>query len=306
MADTNKVEFVVIPSPEGKEWDTDYREIPNNVIMVGSEQLQSLDYVNVGLSHTLPQREHMSQICKDFNIPHINMLHIYPEESLVETGRWINSVKADNKADIQVFTTIDQAAQWGYSQSECTIIPHGIDTDHFSGWSGEENSTLTVSNFFEERDSELGFTYYNITKSILSYKNYTNFIHVGKSNSNFSKPAKDYDDLSTKYKTARIFFNPCYRSVIPTTLLEAMSTGMPVVTRSNATIEKLISHGENGLLVHDNPENAAAAIQILLEDSSLCKKMGEAARKTVLEKYNMEKFENNWINCYERIIKNDN
>lgn len=69
--------------------------------------------------------------------------------------------------------------------------------------------------------------------------------------------------------------DPC-----PTTVLEAMASGRPVVTTSVGGIIDMVTDGESGLLVHPGDERAlAAAIKRVLSDSDLRSRLGAGAQK---------------------------
>lgn len=73
---------------------------------------------------------------------------------------------------------------------------------------------------------------------------------------------------------------------IPQALMQAMATGLPVVTTPVGAIPELVTHGETGWLVQpENPESLAAGIAALLADRDLAKKLGEAGRALVERKH---------------------
>ena len=293
MAGCN-AEFVMIPSPEGKKWDTDYRKIPENFIEIDTFNQNSVEYAHLGLSHTIAQREHMQRICNDFNIPHINMLHIYPHYN----KRIVNKIKADNKAEFQVFTTKNQAEEWGYIGGEYKIIEHGINTNLFNGWENGGH-ILTVANFYKDRGSELGYDLYSRIRGILEQRG-VNFKHVGKSNSGESKAASNIEELATEYRKCGIFINTAIRSVVPTTLLEAMSTGCICVSTVNPTIDSLIINGVNGFKV-DSIESFISTIEHIIEALAPeeAQKISANARNTIVEKYSEERFIANWDSLFK-------
>jgi glycosyltransferase involved in cell wall biosynthesis len=77
---------------------------------------------------------------------------------------------------------------------------------------------------------------------------------------------------------------------------EAMAMGKPVIVSNRGMLPEIVEDGVSGLVVDDTPENLAYAISALLQDSTVRKKMGEAARKRMSEDYNStiqnEKIEN--------------
>lgn len=291
-------EWVLLPSPEGKTWDNDYRKMPSNVIEVSQEQFNNIDYIDLTMSHTIAQRSEMQNISDFFSIKHINLNHIYPNPEINE--RCLRELKKQNERAISVFTTKHQAEEWGYSENECKIINHGIDCSHFNGWNPKNSKILTVGNYYKERGSELGYDLYDLVKRKIGAQS---FLHVGKSTDGSSMVAKDYSELAEIYRTSFVFLNTCHRSVLPTVLLEAMATGMPVITKENPTIKQIINHGENGFIANTADEICDYLIS-LDKDIELARKIGQGARKTVLEKYNMDKFISEWEALFkENIIK---
>jgi glycosyltransferase involved in cell wall biosynthesis len=300
MANCN-AQYIMIDGPEGKKWDNDYRKMPSNIIEIPLENFyEKIEYADLILSHTINQRMLAQKISSDFCIPHINLTHIYPDSSIYE--RTLKIIKNSNKANITVFTTEDQRNSWGYSEKDSIIINHGIDTNHFSGWNSKNKKILSVANDFDTRGAELGFNLYNEVVALIGKEN---FIHIGKSKTGFSNPAKDYDDLANIYRDNFVFINTCYRSVIPTTMLEAMATGMPVVTTTNPTIDKLIKNGENGFKAK-NKEEMAGYLAYLSNNMDYAKRIGNNARKTIVDSYSLRGFVTNWNNLFYKAIGETN
>ena len=283
MAGTGQ-QFIHVESPEGKMWDQDYRAMPHNIIEMGFENFMQTDAIDLVLSHTIPQREKIDSFCKSINVPHVCLMHCYPAPSWSSIFK--EEVKQANKADWNVFTTEDSMREWGYSGEEnASVIHHGIDLDHFSDWIGPGKDgtlrrILTVANDYRERSAELGYDRYEQIRAMFGEQGQQLFLHLGKSPDGWSNPAESYDKLAEAYKNCGVFLNTCHRSVLPTTLLEAMATGMPVVSASNPTISKLITNGENGF-VTDNPEEMAHYLKIILENPELACKIGSGARESV-------------------------
>lgn len=75
----------------------------------------------------------------------------------------------------------------------------------------------------------------------------------------------------------------------PTSIIEAMAMGLPVVAYAVGGIPEIIESGVNGILVERGDEEAfASALAMLLTDEVANRKLGEAAQATALAKFSLE------------------
>jgi glycosyltransferase involved in cell wall biosynthesis len=76
---------------------------------------------------------------------------------------------------------------------------------------------------------------------------------------------------------------------LPIALLEAMAAGVvPVVRRIPSGIPELVENGQTGLLVSEDPGEAARALGWLADDPALWRRCSAAARDLVAERYNAD------------------
>ena len=76
----------------------------------------------------------------------------------------------------------------------------------------------------------------------------------------------------------------------PVTILEAASSGLPIVSTKHAGIKQAVIDGETGFLVDEYDVNAMAERIIEIAFSTqLAVQLGEAARKHMLKNYAIEK-----------------
>jgi len=96
-------------------------------------------------------------------------------------------------------------------------------------------------------------------------------------------------DLIDYYNCMNIFCLPSYREGLPTSLLEAMSCGLPSVTTDVRGCNELIEHGKTGLLVQTkNSQSLASALHRLITDTNLRTLLGDRARRNVVSSYNLD------------------
>ena len=75
---------------------------------------------------------------------------------------------------------------------------------------------------------------------------------------------------------------------IPSSLVEAMSVGLPVVTTNVGALGELVNSPINGMIVEQNNSNELTNILMkLINDSSLRNEIGNKARRTVVDKFDM-------------------
>ncbi len=88
---------------------------------------------------------------------------------------------------------------------------------------------------------------------------------------------------------AKVFVLPSYYEGHPKTLLEAMSCEIPCVGSDVVGIKEDIQHMETGYLCKTDYKSIANAIETVLSDGLLQKKIGENAREYILKKYSIDK-----------------
>lgn len=101
-----------------------------------------------------------------------------------------------------------------------------------------------------------------------------------------------------------VFAAPSRSEGLGLVILEAMAAGRPVVASRVGGIPEVVADGETGLLVP--PEDAgalAAAIRRLLEDPVTARRMGEAGRQRVAERYSAERTANLTASLYEELTR---
>ena len=102
------------------------------------------------------------------------------------------------------------------------------------------------------------------------------------------------------YRRNDIFISASMQEGMSNAMLEAMASGLPIVTTRCEGLAELIDG--NGLIVElDNIEEIAKAIKRLADDPELCKQMSTAARKQA-EKFDWANVAQSYIERYRKII----
>jgi glycosyltransferase involved in cell wall biosynthesis len=102
------------------------------------------------------------------------------------------------------------------------------------------------------------------------------------------------------YQKNHVYISATMQEGMSNAMLEAMATGLPIVTTACEGIDELIA--DNGIIVkqHD-AKSIAAAIKKLSSDAMLYKKMSLSARKRA-EQFSWKKVADTYLCCYNEIL----
>lgn len=102
-------------------------------------------------------------------------------------------------------------------------------------------------------------------------------------------------------KGSDVFVLPSRHEGLSTALLEAMAMGVPVVATRVGGNTELVEHAVTGLLTDPEPIQLAQAISLLLEDRALARRLAEAGRKLVIEKYSWPVVYRQYLAIYKSV-----
>ena len=97
------------------------------------------------------------------------------------------------------------------------------------------------------------------------------------------------EQIIESYRQANVFLFPSRHEGMPNAILEAMSSGLPVIATCIAGNEELVIEGQTGYLVpSEDIEILQDALKKILNGSALRQQMGDASRRRVEENYSWE------------------
>jgi glycosyltransferase involved in cell wall biosynthesis len=86
------------------------------------------------------------------------------------------------------------------------------------------------------------------------------------------------------------------------TLIEAMMTGLPLVSFRIPGIERYVVHGENGF-VGETATEIRDACELLLHDDALAARMGRASREKAMREFHEARWRAQWIDEIDRACR---
>lgn len=106
-------------------------------------------------------------------------------------------------------------------------------------------------------------------------------------------------EVARRMQQCSVFVLPSRYEAIGCVYLEAMSCGKPAIGCHEQGISEVIQHGENGWLIHPgNLPELVEGLAALLRDTSLRHHLGEAGRRTVLDRLTIAHQAEAWAHIY--------
>ncbi|MBI5636662.1 MAG: glycosyltransferase [Nitrospinae bacterium] len=204
----------------------------------------------------------------------------------MDRNTYLEQVKPLLEGVLPVFISEQKRADWGL---EGEVIPPGIDVNQYGGYTGELKAVLRVGNRVMERDLMLGYR-----EQVELCSGLPTTLLGDNPQLDDSHPSKSWDDLKNHLRKCRVYLNTTkepYEDGYNLSMLEAMAAGMPVVSLANPSSP--LTDGRDGF-VSDDLAKLRRSLELLLSDQLLAKTMGEAARRTVAEKFPISKFISRW------------
>ncbi len=290
----------------------------NGIAIVHFESFYTACYMNDALA-----KQGVKQIYGSENIEHRlyedYVKHKVPflfKPGFQEQARRIKREEIDiaRRSDLVLAVTQTEKSFFSnISDKPVTVIENGVSLKEFAYQERlrkKEQTILFVGNFdyFPNLDA-VNFFYHRVFTR-LQDRNVT-FSIIGKGSEQFRafsdprvKTTEFITDIKVAYYEADIFVSPiAIGGGTNFKILEAMATGLPVVTFSDR-IKDIGAVKDRDVLVGNDPDSFLKQVERLLDDHTLAKKLGVHARKVIEEKYSWEviggKLHTAWKELYEK------
>jgi len=297
----------------GVEWVPHYEKGKYDVALLHLDQ-QCLDTNLWEIGKGSVYRE-LNEVITD--IPKILLMHgtpFYPEnfpsditeenyeklgftkDQIRMSSELIKRFKMVAKGNYVLFNSHKARKQWGFENDpDSQTIVHGMDPEEWFDLPKEPRVVTMISP--GGLDKYYDRTFLAAVKEELQEKDiYHCHITVDAS-------FKNWDEYREFLGRSLLYFNPTLESPMPRARTEAMLSGCCVLTTPHQDADTFIEDGVNGFIVKRNPQSVVKKIEELLDDYKLAIKIGQAGKKTALEIFNPDRYQNDWTDLLTRIIK---
>ncbi|MFW9893618.1 MAG: glycosyltransferase family 4 protein [Candidatus Thorarchaeota archaeon] len=102
---------------------------------------------------------------------------------------------------------------------------------------------------------------------------------------------------------SRVFIYPSRQEPFGLSIVEAMACGVPVLTTDVFGPREIVKHNYDGIAVPPDDVTALAdAVELLMKDSELRRRIASNALKSVKEKYDIKQYANQLVDIYDELI----
>ncbi|TAK84989.1 MAG: glycosyltransferase family 1 protein [Betaproteobacteria bacterium] len=224
-------------------------------------------------------------------LPKIYLEHDPPREHPVESRHIVTDEDV-----LVVHCTAFNRLMWDNGRSPTRVIDHGVIAPR-AAYSGELERGLVVINHIARRGRRLGFDIFRHARKNVPL----DLVGMGAEEAGGLGEIR-HADLAAFAARYRFFFNPIRYTSMGLAVIEAMMTGMPIVALATTEMASVIKDGVNGFIGTD-PERLVECMHVLLSDHKLAKKLGEEARRTAFERFDIRRFVADWNDAFCEVTR---
>ncbi len=187
------------------------------------------------------------------------------------------------REDFSVASFYPNTVDWLREEKKVEVpyVPLGLDPDEYAT-STREGGVLSIIHSWKDR----GWHF----RAAMEATEELPLLHVDHLNP--AQPPYEYADLKRELGRARVYLHDGEQEYT-ITLIEAMMSGLPLVSFRLPGIERYVVHGENGF-VGETAAEIREHLRLLLADDALAAKMGAASRAMAERDYHEARWRAQW------------
>lgn len=200
----------------------------------------------------------------------------------------------------------------GVPKEKLIYIPYGIDTDRYKPAEKQDDvfRVLSVGRISFRKGSH----YLLEAWSRLNLKN-SELVLVGDMDKEISEIVMDYKkrgnfkifkfdpDVIKRFQQASVVVSPSIEEGYTIVAYEALACGAPVIASDHTGLDHIVKDGINGFFIPaKNADAIEEKIKFLYNNRDVLERMGKAGREDMVMNHSYEKFAQETLKTYERIL----
>lgn len=243
-------------------------------------------YANSRLVIVTPSRWLMQKVEQSMLVPAIIRKQVIP-----------------NGIDLSVFyptdkTTVRQKLGIPLDAYVCLFVAHGIHQNRWKDYQSLQTAMFEVSTSSNNSKNPLHFIVLG-TSEKNEHKDY-----YGGAETKFVPLQRDQSSVANYYQAADVYIHAAKVDNFPTTILEALACGLPVIATAVGGIPEQVADGQTGFLVpRGDHRTMAGAIHYLLEHSEKRQEMSQQAVRIARQYFGSMRMVDEYLSLYQKILQ---
>jgi len=239
--------------------------------------------------HQYLEDQHRYLSAAQRRLPKIYLEHDPPRQNPTEERHIVT-----DRDVLLVHCTAFNRLMWNSGDVPTRVIDHGV-IEPKARYTGELARGLVVINNIARRGRRLGFDIFQHARREVPL----DLVGMGAEEAGGIGEVRhaELPGFAARY---RFFFNPIRYTSMGLGVIEAMMVGLPIVALATTEMVSVIRDGENGF-IDTSPERLVERMRALLVDPDLAKNLGQAARRTALERFNIARFVADWNAAFAQV-----
>lgn len=223
-------------------------------------------------------------------LPCVYLEHDPPQQHPTNTAHWAQ------EADLLVHVTPFNALMWDNGEVPTRTIDHTAVVPPGIEYRGGNPAGIAVVNHLARRGRRLGCDVY------LHAQRHVPLVLAGMDSHLLPGGLGEIVNLQLPETIAeyRYLFHPVRWTSLALSVIEAMAIGMPVVGLATTELVTVIENGCNGW-IDTNPDTLVEVMRMLSQDPETARRWGAVARDTMLERFSVERFVEDWSAALEAV-----
>ncbi|MGN6531798.1 MAG: glycosyltransferase family 4 protein [Ginsengibacter sp.] len=266
----------------------------DNVINVPSENAKDLQFDCILFQSKKNYLEDQFEILTEEQraLPKIYLEHDPPRESPTNTKHVV-----DDPDILLVHVTYFNELMWNNNRTPTKVIEHGVMVDEKVFYSGEIEKGIVIINGLVKRGRRLGLDVFEKVRKEIPLE----IVGMG------SEEVGGLGEVNNRQLSAfmaqyRFFFNPIRYTSLGLSVCEAMMTGVPIVGLATTEMSVTVKNNFSGF-IDTNVNVLIEKMEMLLNDRQKAKELGEVAKETARDKFNIERFKSDWLETFKAVNK---